>query len=159
MKQKVGCLPYQEDPHGFKSIHSQCVMKDAVHGWSHDTNGLSSFSSDPIVLNFARLLLVPRAEARLEAKLQHKLAVLLFNCASNETVDSLAALIQTIKVFYCDRAQHLSGPMRQHCLGQLNLLTDDHQRWEILPSEFFQGLRLFVEQSIHSNSRSAVKHK
>jgi hypothetical protein len=192
VKQKVGCLPYQEDPHGYKSIHSQCMMKDAVHGWTHDvsmetvlllillsicrlcfvfvlslsrtdpsfaliqTNELSSFSSDPIVLNFARLLLIPRAQASSEAMLQHKLASLLFHCASNETVDSLAALIQLIKTFYCERAQHSSGPMQQHSLGQLRLLTDHPYRWNLMTSEFFLGLRLFVEDSMEAHASSAV---
>lgn len=35
VKQKTGCLPYNEDPKGFKSIHAQSVMKDAVKGWAH----------------------------------------------------------------------------------------------------------------------------
>ena len=35
VKQKTGCLPYNEDPKGFKSLHSQCIMKDAVKGWAH----------------------------------------------------------------------------------------------------------------------------
>lgn len=34
VKQKVGCLPYDEDPQGFKSIHSQCLMKEVVNGWT-----------------------------------------------------------------------------------------------------------------------------
>jgi hypothetical protein len=35
VKQKVGCLSYQEDPEGYKSIHAQRLMKDAVKGWSY----------------------------------------------------------------------------------------------------------------------------
>lgn len=35
VKQKTGCLPYNEDPKGFKSLHAQCLMKDSVRGWSY----------------------------------------------------------------------------------------------------------------------------
>lgn len=35
VKQKTGCLPYKEDPKGFKSLHAQSMMKDAVRGWSY----------------------------------------------------------------------------------------------------------------------------
>lgn len=126
---------------------------------------LSSFSSDPIVLNFARLLLIPRALCKQEAQLQHKLAILLFNCASNETVDCLAALIQLIKMFYVESyapgtgTTLMSTQLHSHRIAQLNLLADEENHFEFIPPEFFQGLRLFVEQVQYAAKHSSVKHK
>lgn len=35
MKKHVGCLPYADDAKGYKSVHSQYLMKDAVKGWEY----------------------------------------------------------------------------------------------------------------------------
>ena len=41
---RLGVCHYNEDPKGFKSFHSQCVMKDAVKGWAHKVCPFDDFS-------------------------------------------------------------------------------------------------------------------
>lgn len=107
-------------------------------------NSLSSFSSDPIILNFTKMLLIPRVKIRSEAEVQHKLAILLFDCAANETVDCLHALISLIESFYSKKMDE-----RKHMISQLKLLTstlnEDENNCEFIRKEFFYSLMNFLE--------------
>lgn len=38
VKKKVGCLSHEEDARGYKSIHSQHVMKDALKGCNYQVS-------------------------------------------------------------------------------------------------------------------------
>lgn len=92
------------------------------------------------------MLLIPRVKIKSEAEIQHKLAILLFDCATNETVDCLPALISLIESFYSKKAAE-----RKHTISQLKLLTsinEDENNCEFVRREFFEGLRLYFDHKI-----------
>lgn len=96
------------------------------------------------------MLLIPRVKIKTEAEIQHKLAILLFDCAANETVDCLPALISLIESFYSKKTAE-----RKHTISQLKLLTntfnEDENNCEFIRREFFEGLRLYFDHKIGQN--------
>ncbi|RWS17915.1 anaphase-promoting complex subunit 1-like protein, partial [Dinothrombium tinctorium] len=143
VKQKVGCLPYEKDSQGYKSIHAQCLLKDAVNGWSFKPTTLNEFSSDPILINFASHQLVPKAQAYEEAILQHNLCRILFDCASNETIDLLPTLITFLKMINPRNENHGNN---SYNLWQVKLLIDCSSFCSCLRSDFLQSLIAFAER-------------
>lgn len=93
------------------------------------------------------MLLIPRVKIKSEAEIQHKLAILLFDCATNETVDCLPALISLIESFYSKRTVE-----RKHTISQLKLLTttinEDENNCEFIRKEFFEALRLYFDHKM-----------
>lgn len=88
------------------------------------------------------MLLIPRVKIKSEAEIQHKLAILLFDCATNETVDCLPALVSLIESFYSKRTVE-----RKYTISQLKLLTatinEDENNCEFIRKEFFEGLTMY----------------
>ena len=101
------------------------------------------------------MLLIPRVKIKSEAEIQHKLAILLFDCATNETVDCLPALISLIESFYSKCTVE-----RKNTISQLKLLTttinedenDCFVRNEFIRREFFEALRLYFDHKMIGQS-------
>lgn len=145
IKQKVGCLPFKEDPKGYKSIHAQCIMKDAVRGWNLKPDMLTSFSSNPLVLNYARYLLTPKSLIASEAVFQSNLALVLFHCASNETVDCLPSIMHFLKMLNeCERITPFD-------LIQVRLLEHCQSKCDFVKMDFLKPLRALIENNMKGN--------
>lgn len=142
IKQKVGCLPYKEDPKGYKSIHAQCIMKDAVRGVNYKPDMLTSFSSNPLVTNYARYLLTPKSRVATEALFQSNLALVLFHCASNETVDCIPSIMHFLKIINeCEKVTPFH-------LIQVRLLEHCHPKCGFVKLDFLKPLKALVESSL-----------
>jgi len=100
VKKKVGCLPYHDDPQGFKSVHSHFALKDAVKGWAGQespyTRLLSNFSTgnNNLLSHFSRFILTPEARNPFESRAQQALCSFLIETASSETMEGLESLLQ-----------------------------------------------------------------
>ena len=98
------------------------------------------------------MLLIPRVKIKSEAEIQHKLSFILFDCATNETVDCLPALISLIESFYSKKTVE-----RKHTISQLKLLTntinEDVDNCEFKRRvEFFEGLKLYFDHKMIGRS-------
>lgn len=98
VKQKAGCLPYSEDPQGFRSLLAQNFIKNNVHGWNLKNIPISQFSSDPLALNFASSFLHYSPEAVQEKEWQQKTCELLFEYASQEKMEILPSCVKLIQM-------------------------------------------------------------
>ncbi|RWS21191.1 anaphase-promoting complex subunit 1-like protein [Leptotrombidium deliense] len=145
VKQKVGCLPYEKDSQGYKSIHAQCLLKDAVNGWSFKPTTLNEFSSDPLLITFANNQLVPKAKMYNEAILQHNLCRLLFDCASSETIDLFPTLISFLKII---NPRNEKQGNNSYNLWQIKLLMDCSSFCNCLKSDFLETLKTFAETKV-----------
>ncbi|GIY16750.1 anaphase-promoting complex subunit 1, partial [Caerostris darwini] len=99
--QNAGCLPYNEDPQGFRSLLAQSYIWNNVHAWNIKNVQISNFSSDPVALRFASCFLDPAATSEQEKEWQQKICGFLFECASLEKMEALptcVAMIQMSKV-------------------------------------------------------------
>ncbi|CAL1295257.1 unnamed protein product [Larinioides sclopetarius] len=100
--QSAGCLPYSEDPQGFRSLLAQSYIWNNVHAWNIKKNvQISNFSSDPVALKFASCFLAPAATSEQEKEWQQKMCGFLFECASLEKMEALpicVAMIQMSKI-------------------------------------------------------------
>jgi len=142
VKQKTGCLPYSEDPKGFKSLYSQSVMKDSVKGWAHRVNTTTEFSNDRIVMTFSKYLLSNPSEMESESEIQNQLCSLLFDCASNERLEFLSPLISLTKV-----AKH----SHSLSLWQIKFANTCAQRCLSLRSDFIDSIRSLIEKRVKNS--------
>ncbi|XP_015792112.1 anaphase-promoting complex subunit 1 [Tetranychus urticae] len=150
IKQKVGCLPYKEDPQGYKSIHAQCVMKDAVRGWTYKPDMLKSFSSNPLVINYTKYLLTPKSNMPGEALFQHHLSAVLFHCASNETVECLPSIMHFLKMI------NQSEKMTPFYLIQVRLLVHCLPKCDFIKMDFFEALKTLVENNMKGMDKASL---
>ncbi|XP_046750016.1 anaphase-promoting complex subunit 1 [Diprion similis] len=54
VKQRAGCLSYQEDPHGFRSLVAQTLTTENVIAWAAKPENITSFTNDKTVLNIVK---------------------------------------------------------------------------------------------------------
>ncbi|XP_024938958.1 anaphase-promoting complex subunit 1 isoform X2 [Cephus cinctus] len=57
VKQRAGCLSYQEDPHGFRSLVAQTLTTENVITWAARPEHVTSFTNDKTVLNIVKYFL------------------------------------------------------------------------------------------------------
>nr|XP_034193924.1 anaphase-promoting complex subunit 1 isoform X2 [Osmia lignaria] len=57
VKQRAGCLPYIEDPHGFRSLIAQTLTTENVIAWAARPECVTSFTNDKTVLNIVKYFL------------------------------------------------------------------------------------------------------
>ncbi|KAI1295436.1 Anaphase-promoting complex subunit 1 [Halotydeus destructor] len=168
VKQKVGCLPYKEDPKGYKSVHSQYSMKDAVKGWNYKPESISAFSSDTVTVNFSNLFLTPRAPIKLERQLQQSLCQVLIDCAAQETVDCLPVLTELNKYARTQvdngtsmaekRETAAEAPLYSLLLWQLKLAISSAPLCSTLKDHFVEGLRAFVARKVSEIDINELAH-
>ncbi|XP_054720739.1 LOW QUALITY PROTEIN: anaphase-promoting complex subunit 1-like [Uloborus diversus] len=96
--QNAGCLPYSEDPQGFRSLLAQTCIWNAVHAWNIKNAQLSTFSSDPVALNFASCFLGSTSNSEKEKEWQQKICGYLFECASLEKMEALPICVSMIQI-------------------------------------------------------------
>uniref|UniRef100_A0A0C9RW07 ANAPC1 protein n=1 Tax=Fopius arisanus TaxID=64838 RepID=A0A0C9RW07_9HYME len=68
VKQKAGCLPYVEDPQGFRSLVAQTLTTENVIPWAARQEHVTSFTNDRTVLNIVKYFLQKRARETVEEK-------------------------------------------------------------------------------------------
>ncbi|KAG7200866.1 hypothetical protein KM043_003229 [Ampulex compressa] len=66
VKQRAGCLPYIEDPHGFRSLVAQTLTTENVIAWAARPEYVTSFTNDKTVLNIVKYFLQWPKEDRLK---------------------------------------------------------------------------------------------
>ncbi|GFS60501.1 anaphase-promoting complex subunit 1 [Trichonephila inaurata madagascariensis] len=96
--QNAGCLPYSEDPQGFRSLLAQSYIWNNVHAWNIKNVQISDFSSDPVALKFASCFLSPPSSAEEEKEWQQKICGFLFECASLEKMEALPICVSMIQM-------------------------------------------------------------
>nr|XP_033324577.1 anaphase-promoting complex subunit 1 [Megalopta genalis] len=57
VKQRAGCLPYIEDPHGFRSLIAQTLTTENVIAWAARPESVTSFTNNKTVLNIVKYFL------------------------------------------------------------------------------------------------------
>ncbi|XP_033359600.1 anaphase-promoting complex subunit 1 isoform X2 [Bombus vosnesenskii] len=57
VKQRAGCLPYIEDPHGFRSLIAQTLTTENVIAWAARPECVTSFTNDKTILNIVKCFL------------------------------------------------------------------------------------------------------
>lgn len=57
VKQRAGCLPYVEDPHGFRSLIAQTLTTENVIPWAAHPECVTSFTNNKTVLNIVKYFL------------------------------------------------------------------------------------------------------
>ncbi|XP_076677551.1 anaphase promoting complex subunit 1 isoform X2 [Andrena cerasifolii] len=57
VKQRAGCLPYIEDPHGFRSLIAQTLTTENVIAWAARPEYVTSFTNNKTVLNIVKYFL------------------------------------------------------------------------------------------------------
>ena len=102
VKQKAGCLPYHEDPKGFRSLTAQVLTKDTSFHWSLTASSelLSSFSSEPGVSCFSKAFVQDDLKTKIlsdDNKYEDVMGSLLYECASHEKLDLLPFWITTFQ--------------------------------------------------------------
>ncbi|XP_076314205.1 anaphase promoting complex subunit 1 isoform X2 [Tachypleus tridentatus] len=93
VKQKAGCLPYSEDPKGFKSVFAQSMVKDSIKGWNVTPTPVTVFSCNPVALKFYEYFLKPRVKTSKKSHWQQQMCTLLFESVSEEKTEILSAYI------------------------------------------------------------------
>ena len=99
VKQKAGCLPYHEDPKGFRSLTAQVLTKDTSFHWSLTASSelLSSFSNEPGVSCFSTAFVQDDLKTNSDNKYEEVMGSLLYECASQEKLDLLPFWITTFQ--------------------------------------------------------------
>ncbi|KAK3923529.1 Anaphase-promoting complex subunit 1 [Frankliniella fusca] len=126
VKQRAGCLSYSEDPHGFRSLLARTLTAQSVSAWSVPPESILAFSSDPTMVNFARLFLEEGSgdetqkmiSAESERHLIQLLTALVYECITQDKRMVLSIWITTLKA--------LQGMKRAPCpllTWQLKLLV------------------------------------
>ncbi|XP_076632222.1 anaphase promoting complex subunit 1 [Colletes latitarsis] len=57
VKQRAGCLPYLEDPHGFRCLIAQTLTTENVIAWAARPEYVTSFTNNKTVLNIVKYFL------------------------------------------------------------------------------------------------------
>lgn len=120
IKQRAGCLPYEEDPEGFKTLVAQTLTTDVSNIWSVLSDNIFSFSSDPAVLNFTQQFLSYNKDkiSRSERDLIEKLSIQTYECV---TRDMLHILPQRISLIMC--LQDFKNNPTVYAIWQMKLLS------------------------------------
>ena len=98
IQQKAGCLSYKEDPQGFRSLATQCLVKDTAFQWSlAASNLLNPFATEPQVGHFNSAFLLPslsNVRDRHSPPQELLMGSILYECASQEKMDVLPVYLQ-----------------------------------------------------------------
>lgn len=105
VKQRAGCLSYSEDPNGFRSLLARTLTAQSASAWSIPPESVLAFSSDPTMVNFARLFLEQRnnceslgiASGESESHLMQRLTALVYECITQDKRMVLSIWITTLK--------------------------------------------------------------
>ncbi|XP_054169065.1 anaphase-promoting complex subunit 1-like [Oppia nitens] len=151
VKQRTGCLPYSEDPKGFKSLYAQSVMKDAVKGWTHKVNTATEFSNDRLVINFTKYLISNRSDTEFEAEIQSKLCSLMFDCASNDRLEFLSPLMKL--------TESVTKQSNTLSLWQIKLAKACTKRCQSLKTDFVESTRSLIEKRIKNSIDKNLLYK
>lgn len=93
IQQKAGCLSYKEDPQGFRSLTSQCLVKDAAFQWSLAASKLlNPFATEPQVGHFNSAFL--QSSNSTTSRKELLMGSILYECASQEKMDVLPVYLQ-----------------------------------------------------------------
>ena len=103
---------------------------------------LTSFSSNPLVINYTRYLLTPKSNIANESLFQHHLSAVLFHCASNETVECLPSIMHFLKMI------NESEKMTPFYLIQVRLLIHCLPKCDFIKMDFFEALKTLVENNM-----------
>ncbi|XP_017886466.1 anaphase-promoting complex subunit 1 [Ceratina calcarata] len=57
VKQRAGCLPYIEDPHGFRSLIAQTLTTENVMAWAARPESVTLFTNNKTILNIVKYFL------------------------------------------------------------------------------------------------------
>lgn len=117
VKGKAGCLPYKDDPQGFRSLTAQCLTSDTSFQWklSASSGLLSSFSSVPGVSCFSDTFLRPGCPD--DEVAQQIMGSILYECASHEKLDLLPFWISAFQLLW-----QLNRPGHYYVGAQLAML-------------------------------------
>ncbi len=120
VKQKAGCLSYQEDPKGYRSLTAQVLTKDTSFHWSLTASSslLSSFSNEPGVSCFSQAFVQATRKAKEDNKYEEVMGSLLYECASHEKLDLLSFWISTFQLHW-----QINRPGNCFVGAQLSLIT------------------------------------
>ncbi|KAK9511917.1 hypothetical protein O3M35_000478 [Rhynocoris fuscipes] len=57
VKLRAGCLPYTDDPHGYKTLLAQTLSTETATSWAISAKSILGFTSDPKMKNFTKYFL------------------------------------------------------------------------------------------------------
>ncbi|CAG2065836.1 unnamed protein product, partial [Timema podura] len=101
VKQRIGCLSYMEDPQGFRSLLAQTLTRDTAVSWSIPAESISSFSSDPALVNFTQYFLKGfglDGSSSVEQRHLHLLTMLVYKCVTQDKLSILPVWVTLFKV-------------------------------------------------------------
>lgn len=99
---------------------------------------MTSFSSNPVVINYSKYLLASKSLTKSESAFQQNLASILFNCASDETVDCLPSILHFLKIM------NNSDNLTSFDLLQVRLLVNYEVFCKFIKVEFVEGLKTLI---------------
>ncbi|XP_034233098.1 anaphase-promoting complex subunit 1 [Thrips palmi] len=105
VKQRAGCLSYSEDPNGFRSLLARTLTAQSVSAWSVPAESVLAFSSDPKMVNFARLFLEQKVSndsqvgvsGESENHMMQLLTALVYECITQDKRMILSIWITVLK--------------------------------------------------------------
>nr|CAD7262920.1 unnamed protein product [Timema shepardi] len=103
VKQRIGCLSYMEDPQGFRSLLAQTLTRDTAVSWSIPAESISSFSSDPALVNFTQYFLKgsgSEGSSCVEQRHLHLLTMLVYKCVTQDKLSILPVWVTLFKALW-----------------------------------------------------------
>nr|CAD7590064.1 unnamed protein product [Timema genevievae] len=103
VKQRIGCLSYMEDPQGFRSLLAQTLTRDTAVSWSIPAESISSFSSDPALVNFTQYFLKGfglDGSSSVEQRHLHLLTMLVYKCVTQDKLSILPVWVTLFKALW-----------------------------------------------------------
>nr|CAD7457684.1 unnamed protein product [Timema tahoe] len=103
VKQRIGCLSYMEDPQGFRSLLAQTLTRDTAVSWSIPAESISSFSSDPALVNFTQYFLKGFGSegcSSVEQRHLHLLTMLVYKCVTQDKLSILPVWVTLFKALW-----------------------------------------------------------
>ncbi|KAL1131298.1 hypothetical protein AAG570_010916 [Ranatra chinensis] len=102
VKQRAGCLPYVDDPHGFRTLLAQTLSTEHATSWSIPTDSILAFTSDTVILNYTKHFLESceqnRVSTERELKLMQSLSKLSYECVTRDKLPMLRIWILILEV-------------------------------------------------------------
>lgn len=102
VKQRAGCLSYQEDPTGSRSLLAKVLMQASNLPWTPQPNAIGSFSSEPTVKYFTDYFLTPKKTTTeyglQEQSLRQAITVAMYDCVTKDKMAVVPIWIVFIKV-------------------------------------------------------------
>lgn len=101
VKQRAGCLSYQEDKFGYRSELARTLTHSNIMPWSPAQKAIDSFSSDCIVRYFTDHFLTVESQEKCDAKELHLVQTLTrftYDCMIKDRLALLPILVTMAKV-------------------------------------------------------------